>query len=252
MNDATPPPPARPASGLSPRGLLRALAARLVGGVSHVATDRPVAALTFDDGPDERATGLILDILGRHGAKATFFVTGSAASRSPDLIRRMLAEGHEVGNHTFSHTNFSTVSMSEGRAEVIRTDAVLRPYRTRLVRPPFGKLSVSANLLLAAMRRRVILWSVTSSDWSEADPARVQACLERRMHAGAIVLLHDGLARAPHKVGPGISRETTCIALAAYLAQQGRPYSFLTVSELLKCGSARHVWLNSKSNGGAT
>ena len=228
--------------------MARTMAARLAGAITHVATQRPVAALTFDDGPETPSTGVILDILGRHGAKATFFVTGEAARRHPDIILRTLAEGHEIGNHTYSHADLTALPLSQVRTEMGRTDAVLAPCRTRLVRPPFGRLDVSTNLLLAAMRRRVILWSVTSSDWSEASPSRIKANLERRIHPGAIVLLHDGLSRAPGRTGPGISREVTCEALSSFLAEWSDRYTFMTVSNLLACGAIHRSWITSGPN----
>jgi peptidoglycan/xylan/chitin deacetylase (PgdA/CDA1 family) len=166
--------------------------------IRHGACSGRRVFLTFDDGPDPRFTPVILDILGEAGAPATFFVVGRDAARHPALIRRIMAEGHTVGNHTWSHRHPWTMTESIARCEVVRASEALadllgRPLRW--FRPPHGCLCRPMMEEAQALGQQVLLWSLSGVDWG---PWGRAARIVRRLHSiqgGDIVLLHDGSRR---------------------------------------------------------
>lgn len=158
-------------------------------------SDRSVA-LTFDDGPDPQRTPEVLDVLARCGVRATFFLIGDKATAYPDLVRRMLAEGHIVGNHTCSHGGLFPLLRSgrmdeELRAcgETIRRIAGRRP---RLFRPPFGVTNPTIARVVGRLNLTTVGWSVRSLDTVARIPRdKVLRRIVRRLHPGAVILLHD-------------------------------------------------------------
>ncbi len=177
-------------------------------------------ALTFDDGPSAY-TSRLLDGLAEHGAKATFFVLGSRVSGREELLNRMAAEGHEIGNHSWSHPQFK--SMSEGgiSGEIVRTaDAIekacgKRPY---LVRPPYGDVSA---VVRRALGEPLILWSVDPRDWSLRNTDKVVNAVLSKVSDGDIVLLHDIYS-------------TSVDAALAVIDRLAEEYDFVTVSQLFE------------------
>jgi peptidoglycan/xylan/chitin deacetylase (PgdA/CDA1 family) len=153
-------------------------------------------ALTFDDGPDPRFTPQILDLLKEYNIKATFFVMGSRAEAYPDLVRRMIAEGHIVGNHTYWHPNLVKVGdVGTLQTEVDRTEnalANLVGYRTKLFRAPYGFLYNELVEKLRDLNYTVAGWSVDSLDWQETPPETIANNVLSNIHPGAVVLMHDG------------------------------------------------------------
>ena len=165
--------------------------------VSRMATDDQIVALTFDDGPDPVVTSQILDVLGAHDARATFFVLGERAARYPEVIRRMHREGHTVGTHTQRHRlrfHFGSPSYVQREIEdAVDVVAGILANRPRLFRPPQG---LRTPCFASGWRRTTgltcVTWSVRGFD-SRATTA--QAIVERvahRLEPGAIVTLHDG------------------------------------------------------------
>jgi peptidoglycan/xylan/chitin deacetylase (PgdA/CDA1 family) len=160
---------------------------RVSSGTQHV-------YLTFDDGPDPDYTPRVLDALGAAGVPATFFVVGVSAVRHAALIRRMLAEGHEVANHTWSHPHPRLVSARVARHEVTAaTDALadILGQRPRYFRPPFGHLRRNMTEAAQGQGQAVVLWSVSGLDWGPR--GRAALIVKRLMHIrrGDIILLHD-------------------------------------------------------------
>ncbi|HEU4752742.1 MAG TPA: polysaccharide deacetylase family protein [Armatimonadota bacterium] len=150
-------------------------------------------ALTFDDGPDPQHTPRILDILQEAGAKATFFLVGRAVIRCPDLVRRIVAEGHAVGNHTFSHVPLRRLGTSALAEELAKTDRILAELGVPSlppVRPPWGSISPGQVLHLARANRRIILWSADARDYRAASDEAV-AGWGGRLQPRDILLLHD-------------------------------------------------------------
>lgn len=194
---------------------------------------RPQIALTFDDGPDPIVTPRVLDLLRNHGARATFFLIGRHAETHPTLVRRILAEGHELGNHTYSHSRllncFPTAPLQR---EIERGEAALRRIAgasgPALYRPPVGLKSPWLARVQRRLNLRIVTWSLHAHDTGRRSPAAVAARIIRRARPGDIVLLHDGHDR------PGKSRDTVTEALEAILAGlQHRNLQTVTVGELL-------------------
>lgn len=151
--------------------------------------------LTFDDGPDPQWTPRILDILAEAAVPATFFVVGRFALRYPGLVRRMIADGHEVGNHTWSHRHPWTMAMNAARREVRDGAAAIADILgqpPRWFRPPHGRLRGCMVEEARALGQAVVLWSLSAVDWGPwASAAGIAARLDA-VRGADIVLLHDG------------------------------------------------------------
>jgi peptidoglycan/xylan/chitin deacetylase (PgdA/CDA1 family)/glycosyltransferase involved in cell wall biosynthesis len=151
--------------------------------------------LTFDDGPDAEHTPRVLDVLKKEGVAATFFIIGRKAARYPELVRRIRAEGHVVGNHSYTHSAPHTVSSRQMLKEVRQTDHLLAKLlgnSPRLFRPPHGKLSGPMLLGLWALKKAVVLWNADPRDYSCRSPAEIDSWFERRpLRGGDVVLFHD-------------------------------------------------------------
>jgi peptidoglycan/xylan/chitin deacetylase (PgdA/CDA1 family) len=188
-------------------------------------------ALTFDDGPGDW-TGAILDLLDRYGARATFFCLGERVRGRAPLLRRMLAEGHEIGNHLFSHRHPEALSDDEVRDELTRTAQEIEAatgLAPTLVRPPYGEeperiAAVAAELGLGP----VVLWSIDPEDWKAPPADAIAEHVLQEARAGAIVDLHDGWGRTEG------TRQPTVEALERLVPElQSRGFRLVSVSELL-------------------
>jgi peptidoglycan/xylan/chitin deacetylase (PgdA/CDA1 family) len=169
-----------------------AVAGRLVVGGNTAA---PEIALTFDDGPSPVFTGQVLDVLGRYGAVATFFCIGLNAHAFPETLDRIAADGHEIGNHTWSHPYLPDLSRSELTIQLERTNEVLATATGRvptLVRPPYGGRSAQVLRWLAEGGMTTILWNAETSDWARPGQDVIEAEVARQAVPGSIVLFHDG------------------------------------------------------------
>ena len=155
--------------------------------------------LTFDAGYENGYTAGILDVLKKHDVKAAFFLVGNYLKTSPELVKRMVSEGHTVGNHTYSHPDMSAISTEDAfREELSKLEdeykSVTGKEMLKYYRPPQGKYS-EANLKMAKeLGSRTIFWTLAYVDWYESDqPTKEEAFnkLIPRVHPGAIVLLHS-------------------------------------------------------------
>ena len=157
---------------------------------------RNSVALTFDDGPHPEHSPKILDALKKEGACATFFLNGSQVLEYPDIVRRMVAEGHEIGNHTFSHRRLRGLSLSEVADEIERTKTILEEIcgKVTLIRPPWGTMSFLLLLYVIATKQRLVLWTHDSGD-SSSKSMQPDALVTRieglPLQSGDILLFHD-------------------------------------------------------------
>lgn len=162
-------------------------------------------ALTFDDGPDPQRTPAVLDLLARQGVRATFFVVGARAEAHPELVRRMVAEGHVVGNHSYTHSwRFPLRSLGRTMEELCCTGEVLHRItgrQPRLFRPPFGVTNPTIARAVRRLGLDPVGWSIRSLDTMGQSPERVAARILRRLHPGAVILLHDRCAGSERLVG---------------------------------------------------
>ncbi|NMG61080.1 polysaccharide deacetylase family protein [Geitlerinema sp. P-1104] len=190
--------------------------------------DRAIA-LTFDDGPSPY-TAQILDILRDHDILASFFVLGRIISTYPELLQRIVAEGHILGNHTWSHP-YNIKSHGLASQEIEQTAELIYQYtrvRTQLFRPPGGYLTNALTPYAAAQNYAITMWSVDSSDYFLTREGIIERVL-RGVHPGAIVLLHDG----------GGPRHHTVAALPVIIEElRERGYEFVTVPELMERAQA--------------
>ena len=213
---------------------------RRFGVITHVDTEVPAVALTFDDGPHPQWTPRLLDLLARHRAKATFFMVGEMAARYPDLVASVAAAGHAIGNHSWNHPSFPAVPSLERSAQVARCASVIPVGPRKLFRPPFGDLDWKAYPPLIAKGYAVIAWSVSSSDWRRGEASQIVDAVERQLRPGSIVLMHDHLFA--YSTADETSRETMLLALERLMART--PFGFVTVPELLLMGRPqRRFWL---------
>jgi peptidoglycan/xylan/chitin deacetylase (PgdA/CDA1 family) len=219
------------------RSLLRVLPQRFMDFIARhppvgeawqrVETREPVVALTYDDGPNPPYTLELLDVLDRYGVKAAFFMVGRRVEAHPDVARAVLARGHEVGNHSYSHAPLILRAPSFVCRQIAATDALLRGIGARgeiLFRSPYGAHFFAVPYVLWRQRRKNILFDVIVGDWEMQDPQRIAARVLERTTAGSIIVLHDG----------GGARPGTVAATALIVeGLRERGYRFVGIGELL-------------------
>jgi peptidoglycan/xylan/chitin deacetylase (PgdA/CDA1 family) len=167
-------------------------------------------ALTFDDGPHPEQTPRLLDLLGERGVRATFYVIGENARNHPEIVRRMFDEGHEIGNHTWSHRFLTTQSARSVKEELLSTDQVIEEItgtRPATLRPPYGAFTRS----LAAWAHydlcyQTVLWSVDSKDYEGLHRSEIADRVVEGAVAGSIVLMHDPLPETVAAISESLDR----------------------------------------------
>lgn len=164
---------------------------------TFLAQERPInnVYLTFDDGPDPICTTLILDILKSHNAKASFFVMGSRAQKHPELIKRMLTEGHSVGEHSYAHPFPWTSNPIETFNDLQKCARVLdafAPKDFRLFRPQYGKLNLASVIWLLSNKRKLAFWNNDPQDYAKTTATEISQSVISHLNTHKIILLHDG------------------------------------------------------------
>ncbi|WP_408011580.1 polysaccharide deacetylase family protein [Pseudalkalibacillus sp. A8] len=211
--------------------LVNARSFQLFGGlVDKVDTEEKVVALTFDDGPTEKADE-ILKILEEKGVRATFFLNGDSIEQYPGETKAIIEAGHEIGNHTYSHPRMVFKSYSTVKEEVDRTDELIREagYEEEVhFRPPFGKKLVLLPYYLNQQEKTTIMWNIEPESYPEiaGDSEKIIGHVNEQLTPGSIILLHvmyDNDERDSLEAVPG---------LIDSLQSQG--YKFKTVTELLE------------------
>lgn len=207
---------------------------RMLRVITHVKTREKIIALTFDDGPHPIFTPLILDILEKYNARATFFVVGSSAVSSKDIMKRTVLSGHEIGNHSWSHVSFPLISSRKRMEEINLCDEAIYPFISNIFRPPYGHFNACCSIDLLSKKRKVIGWNVAAEDWKGLKAKIMFEYVTKKIHNGSILLMHDSLNTYEKKEYE--SRYETCRMLEMILQIIGKEYRFVTVSELLKYG----------------
>ena len=197
---------------------------------SQVNITQPVVAMTFDDGPHPSLTPKLLDILKARNIKCTFFVIGKNAQMYPNIIRRMIAEGHEVANHTWTHCSLTSRSDAQIRTELQQSEDALvaaANYRPHLIRPPYGAINARVKqMMFSEFGYSTIMWSVDPQDWRRPGVSVVTSRLVNGARPGAIMLAHD--------IHP-----PTIQAMPSMFDQLlAKGYQFVTVSQLLNMEKA--------------
>jgi peptidoglycan/xylan/chitin deacetylase (PgdA/CDA1 family) len=190
-------------------------------------SDQKRVALTFDDGPDWRYTARILDILKREKVRATFFLVGRMAERRPDLVRRMVREGHVVANHTWNHPNLPRLRDEQVKQEIERTNRVIWEITGRspvLFRAPYGSLSQRVERLIAEEGMTIVHWNVDTRDWDGRSSDQIIQTVRQQAGPGSVILQHTA----------GRNLDNTVAALPQIIADlKKQGYTMVTVPELL-------------------
>ena len=209
------------------------------GTITSVVTSEPMAAITFDGGPDVRWTPQVLDVLDAYRAKATFFVIGKYVDLHPELMQRAHASGHALGNHSYFHPRFPLVSSAERRRELRACATALAPYpqRRQLFRPPYLVQDLATRYDSWRLGYDVIACSLHANDWEDRASDEMYRTLSDGAKPGDIIMLHDAVCDQRYR-----SREAMIEALEGFLRRR-TDLRFVTVPELLRLGrSRREIW----------
>lgn len=197
--------------------------------VPHVNTQQKAVALTFDDGPIPGSTEEVLSVLNEGGIKVTFFVTGAELEQHPEQGRKLVAAGHELGNHSFSHSRMVLKTPSFVKFEIERTDELIRQagYQGSIhFRPPFGKKLLVLPFYLSQHSRKSITWDVEPDSFPEigSDANKIVEDVLANAKPGSIILLH---VMYPNR------KESLKSVKGIVAGLKSHGYEFKTVSELL-------------------
>lgn len=195
--------------------------------IRQIKTTEKVVALTFDDGPEPPYTAKILDVLDKNQVKATFFVLGGNAKAYPDLVQRIMKDGHEFGNHTMSHSKMKNKSVEVMMKDIQSVDDILKGYGYQKdipFRAPHGITSDNLKIALQKLNKQHVLFNFLPQDWTPISSQQIYDNVMKQMKPGLIITLHDGGKRRDNTV------EATDM-LIKKLKEDG--YRFVTVSELL-------------------
>jgi len=191
-------------------------------------------ALTYDDGPNDPHTRQLLDVLAKHNVPATFFLIGRYAQQRPEIAREIVAAGHVVGNHTFTHPLLTFKGETEIRRQLLDCRAALHDavgQHSNLFRPPFGGRRPAVLRIARELGLQPVMWNVTGYDWSSPPAAEIERKVSRQIRGGDVTLLHDG----GHKE-MGADRSQTVLAtdhLITCFKEKG--YEFVTIPQMMSC-----------------
>ena len=195
--------------------------AQTYGTDSGKRAESPKVSLTFDDGPSRKYTPLLLDGLKERGIHATFFLMGKNIPGNEDLVERIQADGHLIGNHTYNHVQLDRVSERTAKEEIEKTSneifKITGTYPS-YVRPPFGAWRKNLDFSVTMFP---VFWDIDTLDWKTKNPDSISQIVESQIYDGAIILMHDGFK--------------TSVDAALRIADElsGKGYDFVTVDQLL-------------------
>lgn len=192
------------------------------GSDRYIDPNKPMVAITYDDGPNPTNTNRILDCLVKYDARATFFELGYLAQAYPDCIRRIVNTGNEIANHSWDHPNLANLSASGVSSQISRTSNTIYDIcgvRPRLVRPPYGSVNSTVRNNAGAP---LILWSIDTLDWKYRDASYVTSVIKNEVTDGSIILMHSIYS----------STAAATEAIVPWLISKG--YQLVTVSEMAK------------------
>lgn len=188
-------------------------------------------ALTFDDGPDNIYTTKILKILKTNHVKATFFIIGNKAEKNVNTIKSIIKDGNAIGNHSWSHANFSKLTPLQINNEVSRTEALIYSITSNspgLFRPPYGAASHKVEQQIISLGYRIIYWSVDTRDWAGTSPDQILKLVKKETKPGSIILFHcSGIGKR--------NLSNTERALPQVIkTYKSKGYNFVTIPELIQ------------------
>jgi peptidoglycan/xylan/chitin deacetylase (PgdA/CDA1 family) len=207
-------------------------------GQALIAPRRPgELALTFDDGPNPAWTPRLLDVLAARQIRATFFMVGSYAQHEANLVRRISAEGHLIGSHSWSHLNLALTPAAAVRDQLVRTSDALQQILgqpVRYFRPPFGARRPAVLRIARELGLTPVLWNAMTTDWKNPSPDaifnRLSARIDRLQRQGwaANIVLHDG-----NHLDPAANRGPSVAAVEKLLARYAASHRFVTLDNPL-------------------
>ncbi|MCG5239684.1 polysaccharide deacetylase family protein, partial [Azospirillum doebereinerae] len=183
-----------------------------------------LCALTFDDGPHRTVTRQVLDVLNKEGVRATYFPVGKIAQNYGDLIRDFVAGGHEIGNHSLTHSDLRAMDAEGQRYEIAETNRILRSFGANpvLFRPPYGRYSNEMLNVAREERMGSVLWTVDTRDWKVRDADKIVQHIKTAGGTGNVFLMHS-------------TYPTTALALPRVIAElRAKGCEFVTLSEWLE------------------
>jgi peptidoglycan/xylan/chitin deacetylase (PgdA/CDA1 family) len=190
-------------------------------------------ALTYDDGPNDPHTLRLLEVFARHNVRATFFLIGKYVRQRPGLAREIVAAGHVVGNHTFTHPLLIFKRPAEIRRELADCRSALQDAigdHSRLFRPPFGGRRPAVLRIARDLGLVPVMWNVTGYDWNAPPAEVIERKVSQRIRGGDVILLHDGGHAAM-----GADRAQTVIATDRLIAKhKSDGYEFVTISQMME------------------
>jgi peptidoglycan/xylan/chitin deacetylase (PgdA/CDA1 family) len=192
---------------------------------TQVRVDQPYIAMTFDDGPSAANTPRLLDILKQRNIKATFFLIGQNVASNPDIVRRILADGHEIGNHSWTHPQLSKLSDDRVTAEITKTQDAIKDasgFTPTILRPPYGAITArQREWIESKFGLSIILWSIDPFDWKRPGASVITQRILSQVRPGAIILSHD------------IHKQTVDAMPATLDGLIAKGYKFVTVTQLI-------------------
>ncbi len=225
--------PAQPRGNKGPARVTNTTTGSLPPGTKNTWTSAsvngPLIAMTFDDGPVRPNTPRLLEMLAQRGIKSTFFTVGYNVKANPDIVRRIVAEGHEIANHTWTHGKMSSMSDGAARGELQRSHEALTSITgqaPRMFRPPYGAITArQKDWIMNEFGYPCIMWSVDPQDWKTRNAATTRTRILAETKPGSIILVHDIHAS---------SIDAMPATLDGLLA---RGFRFVTVSQLIGLNS---------------
>lgn len=203
--------------------------------IFRVKETEKLVAITFDDGPSPIWTPKILDELKRANIKATFFLLGEHVEQYPGIARRIVAEGHEIGNHSNTHHVLLYYTIPELEKEVLDAEHIIKRatgVTTHYFRPPKAWLTSEEKVKLKEMGYEVVLWSLNSKDWVTFDDKYIRNYIVRNVRPGDIILFHDSGGVFSAEGGDRSETVRVIYRLSELLREKG--YRFVTLSELIR------------------
>lgn len=193
----------------------------------HKSTEDKKIALTFDDGPHPVKTEMILNVLRKYNVKGTFFTIGQNAERYPEVLQKVMAEGHEIANHTYDHKSIYKLNESELQLSVRKCSKIIYEItgeEPKLFRPPEGFMNDNIARFMDSEGYNVILWKIDTYDWKGRSSEDIYQTVTTKINCGDIILMHDYIWRKSH------TPEALDIIIPKLLSEG---YEFFTVSELI-------------------
>jgi len=202
-------------------------------------TTKKQIALTFDDGPNDPHTLALLELLAKASVPATFFLIGRYVRQRPEIAKAIAAAGHVIGNHTHTHPLLIFRSASQVRDEIIQCrDAIHDAVgeHSNLFRPPFGGRRPGTFSLIRRLGLEPVMWNVTGYDWSAPSAEYIERKVTKRIHGGAVVLLHDG-----SHVAFGVDRSATVQAVDRLITRyKAEGYDFVTIPQMMAFAAVKN------------